>query len=656
MKKKLIEDMPLPRIPKGTTGFVGIARQPAKGLVVVDYIDTLTNTLVLRIGLRKWEYMNYLPVSNKWNQVDIRDIRNHMMLVPGNPDNAEIVSGNSYLEKLFGKTNIYSIENSIRWKILSDRERARANRVEQRNSQVAELTEKEKTWLKSYLDPMHFVYYKRKGRRVDIACTACGKNDTFYLNRGGLSVEEIIKAVDTPEHNMYGDCPMCGVRIQYKAAGKMKYDHIKKDYRYIISKVGEQDIVLRYFEIYKRFNGDEEKASESLDIVEVARTFFIDDRVFKDYQKYNPFTRSDFWDDRNLAGMANIIKHSGKVYKGNLDMLKDTRFKYACIEKQLYKSDYTDMEQYISAYQKYPFIEMLQKLGMSNMVNYVIDYYYSTGLFDRDAKGGPGIFRITKERFNRMREENLGVEYLRLFQMEKKKEIRFSDKDINAYIEMELSAEQAVRIMTYSSFEKVSNYLHKQLDRDAGQICSHSNTALRSKVRKYADYLILCEDNGRDMGNPHKIYPVDLNEAHDREVLYKSREEIKEKKKQKNKDNPNIKKDAAGYNSKYMYQNEDYIIRAPKNAGEIYVEGLLLDHCVGRAGYIEAMNRHETLILFLRRKNKPNIPYYTVEVKGGKITQAYGKSDKKPDWEDVEPFLNAFTKAKLKKKRERKVS
>lgn len=655
MKKKLIESMPLPCLPKGATGFVAIARRPEKGLVVIDYIDADVNLLVLRIGLRKWEYMNYIPGRGIWNQVNIRDIKHHLDIVPGDPDYTKIISGKSHLEKLFKKTNVGSIENMINWTIQSDRERARANRVEARNNKVPELTEQEESWLYTYVGPMHWAYYRRRKRKVDISCTACGKNGTFYINKYDLSLEEYTQSVDAPEHNMYGDCPICGSRVQFKAAGLVKGVYEKKDYRYIISRYDDADIVLRYFEVYKRFVGDEKSANESVRHEEIARTFYTDKKVHCDYHKYSPYTGQTFWDDRNLASMANIIKHSGKTYQGNLDLLKDTRFRYACIDKQLQRSDYSDMEAYISAYQKYPFIEMLQKLGMSNMVNYVIDYYYSTKLFDRDAKGGPGIFRITKERFNRMREENLGVECLRLFQMEKKKEIRFSDKDINAYIEMELSAEQAVRMMTYSSFEKVSNYLHKQLDRDAGQICSHSNTALRSKVRKYADYLILCEGNGRDMSNPHKIYPVDLDEAHDREVLYKSREELKEKKKQKNKDNPNIKKDAAGYNSKYMYQNEDYIIRAPKNAGEIYAEGLLLDHCVGRAGYIESMNRHETLILFLRKKNKPNIPYYTLEIQGGKIRQAYGKCDKKPDWDEVEPFLNAFTKAKLKKKRERMV-
>lgn len=645
MKKKLIENMPLPRIPKGVTGFVAIARSPEKGLVVVDYIDAEVNVLVLRIGLRKWEYMNYLPDSSIWNQVDIRDIRHHLMLMPGDPYETEIISGKSHLEKMFGMSHVASIENRIKWTIQSDRERARANRVEARNSMVQELSEKEKEWLCRYLEPMHFAYYRRKNRKIDIACTACGKSGTFYISKYDLSLEEFAIAIDTPEHNMYGDCPICGARVQFKAAGKAKGVYEKTDYRYIISKYGESDIVLRYFEVYKRFSGDEHIAQETMTYYEVGRTFFCENKMQRDYQKYNYVTGTNFWDDRNLAGLANIIKRAGKVYKGNLDFLADTRFKYACVEKQLIQNDYTNMEDYFSAYIRYPFIEMLQKLNMTKMIEYIITYHNSTQLFDNSRKDGPGIFKITKERFNRMYENNLGVEMLKIFQMEKEKNIRLPDNELEACKKYDLDVEQIEIILTYTSITKAVNYIRKR-----PQI-----TGYGEHIRKYTDYLKLCKDNDRDMTNPHKVFPADLDEAHNTEVLYKSREELKIKMREKNKKNPEIKKDAAGYNKQYMYQDDKYIIRAPKNAGEIYKEGVILSHCVGRAGYIEAMNRHETVILFLRKKDKPNIPYYTIEVKNGEIKQAYGKSDEKPDWDEVNPFLKSFTKARLKKKRERKV-
>ena len=170
-----------------------------------------------------------------------------------------------------------------------------------------------------------------------------------------------------------------------------------------------------------------------------------------DYQKYNYYRDGYFWDDRNLSGLANIIRHSGKIYSGNLELLAETRFKYACIDKQIARSDYSNIEDYMRAYEKFPFIEMLQKLCMTKMVDYVVEHYYGTELFDMCAEGGPAIFQITKERFNRMRENNMGVDELRLFQMEKRKGIRLTDQEVDAYTSLGLTISQMEIIIQYTT-------------------------------------------------------------------------------------------------------------------------------------------------------------------------------------------------------------
>ena len=50
-------------------------------------------------------------------------------------------------------------------------------------------------------------------------------------------------------------------------------------------------------------------------------------------------------------------------------------------------------------------------------------------------------------------------------------------------------------------------------------------------------------------------------------------------------------------------------------------------------------------ILFLRKKENMQQPYYTLEVKyTGEILQAYAAYDRKPDWEEVESVLKEYTK------------
>ena len=641
MKKKLIEKLPYPRIPAGATGVVAIVRQPEKGLLVVDYVDVDAHVNFMRLGLRKWEYANYNTQSEIWNASFIYNVRFVNGANYSNLHNVTIVSGKTYLQKMFGTVDIWSIENTINWHQLQKREKSRELKLQDRCSKILPLTDNEKEWMSRNVTHYHFAFYKRKGRRVKVACSACGKNNEYYLSNQDLSLEERINSIDVPEHNTYGDCPMCGTRIMWKAAGKTKGVYEERVCRYLVHPY-EDTAVIRYFEIFKYIRGNEEYAQEDMHFEEVARTFYLEKGIQRDYQVYSGYTDQSRWQDRNLYGMVNIKCRAGKTYTENFDMLKDTKFKYAPIREYLLMDDYASVEDYMTAYLKMPFIEMLQKLHATKLTKDIIERMYYTRTkerFDKSARSGPAILKITKERFNRIVSKNLGWSWLVLFQYEKEKGVRFSDDELRLYIGSCCTNTEIDLINRYTTVIKVTNYLKKQ-----------PNT-----FRYYIDYLNLCENNNRNLTDPHKLFPVNLEQAHNRELLYRDRNKAKAEMTERNRKNPNIKKDAAGYNRQYMYQNKDYIIRAPKDAGEIYMEGLILDHCVGRAGYIESMNRHETVILFLRKKKAKNEPYYTIEVKNGKITQAYGKSDKKPNWEDVNEFLEQFKKVKLMKKEERKV-
>ncbi|MCR5374835.1 MAG: PcfJ domain-containing protein, partial [Lachnospiraceae bacterium] len=67
--------------------------------------------------------------------------------------------------------------------------------------------------------------------------------------------------------------------------------------------------------------------------------------------------------------------------------------------------------------------------------------------------------------------------------------------------------------------------------------------------------------------------------------------------------------------------NGIYSIIMPKNAEDIVREGSDLQHCVGRAGYIAAMAKNRTTILFLRENANINKSLLTLEVRDGKIMQ-----------------------------------
>lgn len=57
----------------------------------------------------------------------------------------------------------------------------------------------------------------------------------------------------------------------------------------------------------------------------------------------------------------------------------------------------------------------------------------------------------------------------------------------------------------------------------------------------------------------------------------------------------------------------DYCIKVPNTIEEVYKEGQVLNHCVAK--YIKRVANQESIILFLRKKETPDVPYYTIEIK-----------------------------------------
>lgn len=74
---------------------------------------------------------------------------------------------------------------------------------------------------------------------------------------------------------------------------------------------------------------------------------------------------------------------------------------------------------------------------------------------------------------------------------------------------------------------------------------------------------------------------------------------------------------------KYEYEGKDLSIVAPKESKELAIEGGTLNHCV--AGFINSVIRGSENILFIRRNDMKDSPYYTIAVDPhGKIEQIHG--------------------------------
>ena len=89
---------------------------------------------------------------------------------------------------------------------------------------------------------------------------------------------------------------------------------------------------------------------------------------------------------------------------------------------------------------------------------------------------------------------------------------------------------------------------------------------------------------------------------------------------------------------KYKFEDEDYIIITPKEPADLAKEGLELHHCV--KGYTERVINKKTNIVFIRKKEEIEKPFFTVEITNDDtIQQIHGFCNRNVD---TEPDLINF--------------
>jgi hypothetical protein len=78
---------------------------------------------------------------------------------------------------------------------------------------------------------------------------------------------------------------------------------------------------------------------------------------------------------------------------------------------------------------------------------------------------------------------------------------------------------------------------------------------------------------------------------------------------------------------KMNYEDDNFIIRLPKDGAEITTEGSVQRICIG--GYVSRHSLGHTNLFFLRKKSEPDKPFYAIEMNNDKsIVQIHGYCNK----------------------------
>lgn len=149
-------------------------------------------------------------------------------------------------------------------------------------------------------------------------------------------------------------------------------------------------------------------------------------------------------------------------------------------------------------------------------------------------------------------------------------------------------------------------------------------------LRLLSDYVNMA----LNMKVPYKKFPNSLKKEHDlmaRRYKFAENKIYEDKLKEKINENKHL-----------AYEKDEFSIVLPEDTTDLVREGSTLHHCV--ASYIKRIVSGDCFIVFLRQTNQKEKPFYTIEVRDGKVVQARGYANKKLTDPKAKAFLKEWGK------------
>ncbi|WP_142430531.1 PcfJ domain-containing protein [Enterococcus faecalis] len=246
-------------------------------------------------------------------------------------------------------------------------------------------------------------------------------------------------------------------------------------------------------------------------------------------------------------------------------------------------------------------IEFLQKIGATTLANEIIfdDYRNIFGLYFHKAD-----MRVITKKWLKANKHKLKA---------------------NNPTFQELMLENTLKERNAPMIDGIEKYLHysqiKQLPKEVN-LTKFQKWFIRKGERfdYYMDYLHMLEELDTPLNDDTVLYPENLQVAHDNAVntLNLLKSEIEEKEYEERKKKIKV----------FEAEIDDLLFLTPHSLQEIVQEGSILHHCVGSQRYLEQHKQGATTIVFIRKKEEPNLPYFTLEYRNQQVTQIQGKSNR----------------------------
>lgn len=482
-------------------------------------------------------------------------------------------------------------------------------------------------WARREVLPAYFIYgHARKGVAKG-TCSSCG-------------CEAVLSGV---KYKANAPCPHCG-REMSMCPGRLAKHIQDRETGVVLQRVGA-GLIVRVLKIGAGYPD----GAPSVGIRENARQLFgLDPEGAVECRRYylsDEGGRSKWKEGFRPVWFGRRTYESdtdGYLFCGNLPgALAGTPWQY-CPIVPFYRHDIGPMtvSMFLRAHIEHPRYEHLVKTGFHKLVCELVYHaheHYPAPKLDETQNRTHRLLGVGVEDVAFLRGREAGMEELQLLQAYYRAGVKDRQKLVSWQEEHHV-ARDVEQILEHVTPHKLMRYMDGQcaaLRADGGR-ARYGN--MQYAVSEYRDYLEMCVKLGYDMGSSFVLYPKDLRQAHD-----KAQGRVKAKADaQMRRDFKAAMQSISGH---LDYEAGGMKLLLPSTPEELAAEGNALHHCVG--SYTNRVARKECAILFLRQTEDLDKPFYTVEVRGGEVTQVRGMRNCDPTPE-VEKFMGKWEREVLR--------
>ena len=512
-------------------------------------------------------------------------------------------------------------QDQILYRRQQKRERERDRLVRDRMKCLPALPRNLATWAHRNVMPAYFIYDHAKDGKASGMCTACGQKT----------------ALTGVKYNAKGVCPRCSRTLTMKPRGRIGrlYD---RETCQVIQRTRTGELVVRIIKACCSYYGEHPGTY----VYENARQFFRldpDGKVRCDSYYYAH--GSNKWKQGDRPVMFPYQENfeaetCGHVYCGNLSKaLSGTPWEY-CPIQLFYEQRHEPMQMYhfLVAHIGHPKLEHLVKVGFHSLVSDLVYRSYSGRPLDESQSRTHRLLGVGAEDVDFLRNLDVNRFALEIFQGYCDKNLKDRQRLLAWQVEqkIERDIDPALEHMSVHKFLRYMDRQYRLLKGRKGQYGGLRYDTAQSVVTEYKDYLEMCEKLRFDMKNSFVLFPKDLQKSHD-EVAHRFEIEADDIMRR------DFKEAYERVMGQLDFEHDGMRIVYPASPDDIVAEGNALHHCV--RNYVDKVAAQKTMILFLRRCENVDKPYFTVEVQNRKVVQVRGNSNAAPTPE-VEKFMNLW--------------